>query len=198
MATITPLTPAHQPGSDSVEMLRNRFTALRLSFTWFGVRRSLSPDQCEQGNLCHQLDRRDHRQRALGERGLPRRLAGQRLLHRRCLATRTGASVRQIQGIDRAGLAQKVAAAGQVGQLDGVAAGAAIDVPASAAGIAVHADDAPRRGAGRERLRPGASPIRPSNPLIKPLLFTRAMLDSRHRRHHHASSVRSGRYERGH
>ncbi len=48
MATITPQTPAHQPGSDSVEMLRNRFTALRLSFTWFGVRRSLSPDQCEQ------------------------------------------------------------------------------------------------------------------------------------------------------
>ena len=48
MSTITPSAPAHQPGSDAAEILRNRFTALRLSFTWFGVRRSLSPDQCEQ------------------------------------------------------------------------------------------------------------------------------------------------------
>ncbi len=37
-----------QNGTNSVEVLRNRFTALRLSFTWFGVRRSLSPDQCEE------------------------------------------------------------------------------------------------------------------------------------------------------
>lgn len=48
MSTITPSAPAQLPGSDSAEILRNRFTALRLSFTWFGVRRSLSPDQCEQ------------------------------------------------------------------------------------------------------------------------------------------------------
>ena len=48
MSTATSSAPAQQPGSDSAEILRNRFTALRLSFTWFGVRRSLSSDQCEQ------------------------------------------------------------------------------------------------------------------------------------------------------
>ncbi len=47
MSTITTSASA-QHAADSVEVLRNRFTALRLSFTWFGVRRSLSPDQCEQ------------------------------------------------------------------------------------------------------------------------------------------------------
>ncbi len=34
MSTITHPTPRHQTGSDSVDTLRNRFTALRLSFTW--------------------------------------------------------------------------------------------------------------------------------------------------------------------
>lgn len=48
MSTITQPASAQQPVSNSAEILRNRFTALRLSFTWFGVRRSLSPDQCEQ------------------------------------------------------------------------------------------------------------------------------------------------------
>ncbi len=48
MSTITSTVPVMQTDSDSVEAIRNSFTALRLSFTWFGVRRSLSPDQCEQ------------------------------------------------------------------------------------------------------------------------------------------------------
>lgn len=48
MSTITTTVSSQQSSSESAEILRTRFTALRLSFTWFGVRRSLSPDQCEQ------------------------------------------------------------------------------------------------------------------------------------------------------
>ncbi len=48
MSTTTSSESVSGTHSDSAEVLRSRFTALRLSFTWFGVRRSLSPEQCEQ------------------------------------------------------------------------------------------------------------------------------------------------------
>lgn len=48
MATTLPSEAAQAAASTAAETLRHSFSAMRVSFSWFGVRRSLSADQCQQ------------------------------------------------------------------------------------------------------------------------------------------------------
>lgn len=47
-ATVSSESRSTETTSNPAETLRQSFSAMRVSFSWFGVRRSLSPDQCQQ------------------------------------------------------------------------------------------------------------------------------------------------------